>query len=313
MKQSLLILSCAVALVGCATSSKQCTCNKPAAADWQLAVQAWTFNKMTFFDAVDTTAKLGMHYIEAFPGQKIGGGIDAKMVPDMEPAVREKVLARLKSAGVTLVNFGVTGAGDEAGWVKLFDFAKAMGIQTIVAEPQTNQFALLDKLTQQYGINIALHNHPDPSRYWNPETVLKATAGCNPRIGACADTGHWVRSGLDPVACLQKLQGHIISLHFKDLNEFARSGHDVVWGTGVSNVPGMLAELRRQGFTGVFSAEYEHTTPELQANVGACGVAFAKFATMSECDLRHLGTSKDIKAVHQHATTGDAGKWTVQP
>jgi sugar phosphate isomerase/epimerase len=307
MKRSLLILSYAIVLTGCATSSK--VGSQPAAGDWKLAVQAWTFNKLTFFDAVDTTAKLGIHYIEAFPGQKIGGGIDAKMVPDMEPAVREKVLAKLKSAGVTLVNFGVATPGDEAGWVKLFDFAKALGIQTIVSEPQTNQFVMLDKLTQQYGINIALHNHPDPSRYWNPETVLKVTAGCNPRIGACADTGHWVRSGLDPVACLQKLQGHIISLHFKDLNEFARKGHDVVWGTGVSNAPAMLAELRRQGFTGVFSIEYEHTTPELPDNVGHCAKAFAKFAALSECQLRGLGAAADIAKVHQHATTGAEGMW----
>jgi sugar phosphate isomerase/epimerase len=32
-------------------------------------------------------------------------------------------------------------------------------------------------------------------------------------VGATADTGHWLRSGLDPVACLKILQGHITSAH----------------------------------------------------------------------------------------------------
>ena len=50
-------------------------------------------------------------------------------------------------------------------------------------------------------------------------SVLAAIKGRTPLMGACADVGHWMRSGLDPVECLKKLEGHIICLHFKDLNE----------------------------------------------------------------------------------------------
>jgi len=32
--------------------------------------------------------------------------------------------------------------------------------------------------------------------------------------------------------------------------------HDVPWGTGVSNVQGVLSELKRQNLKGVISAEY---------------------------------------------------------
>jgi sugar phosphate isomerase/epimerase len=64
---------------------------------------------------------------------------------------------------------------------------------------------------------------------------------------------------LDPVECLQKLEGRIISLHMKDLDKRGvRNAHDVPWGTGNCNVAGVLHELHRQGFKGVFSAEYEH-------------------------------------------------------
>ena len=31
-------------------------------------LQAWTFNQSTFFEAIDKTASLGLHYIEAIPG-----------------------------------------------------------------------------------------------------------------------------------------------------------------------------------------------------------------------------------------------------
>src|SRR5947209_699650 len=36
---------------------------------WRLGCQAWSFNETTFYEAVDRTASLGLHFIEAFPGQ----------------------------------------------------------------------------------------------------------------------------------------------------------------------------------------------------------------------------------------------------
>ena len=45
---------------------------------WRLGCQAYTFNKYTFFDAVDKTASLGLHYIEAFPGQKVSKEIKTR-------------------------------------------------------------------------------------------------------------------------------------------------------------------------------------------------------------------------------------------
>jgi len=279
MKRSL------IALLGVALVSGAVTTASAASADWKLALQAWTFNKDTFCDTVDKAKTLGLKYIEAFPGQVVGGDMEGKLTPDLDAATQKKVLAKLKSAGVTLVNFGVTGAKDEAGWTKLFEFAKAMGIQTIVSEPAPEQMPLVDKLANKYKINVAIHNHPEPSKYWNPETVLAALKGCSKRIGACADTGHWVRSGLCPVASLKKLQGHIISLHLKDLGEKDRKAHDVPWGSGISNAGAMLAELKRQGFKGVFSIEYEHTTPHLMCDVKKCVGYFNNAAPLSEKDL----------------------------
>ncbi|UJH90148.1 sugar phosphate isomerase/epimerase [Antarcticibacterium sp. 1MA-6-2] len=117
---------------------------------------------------------------------------------------------------------------------------------------------------------MALHNHPEPSTYWNPDTVLEAVKG-RENIKACADVGHWIRSGMNPVENLKKLEGHIASLHFKDLNEKTKEAHDVPWGTGISDVDSLVEELKRQGFEGVISVEYEHnwdtSLPEIEQSV----------------------------------------------
>jgi sugar phosphate isomerase/epimerase len=247
---------------------------------WRLAMQAWTFNQSTLFDTIDTTASLGLHYIEAYPGQKISG-ISPDLVFDenLSAEGRKAVKQKLADSGVTLVNFGVCNLPVEiAQSRKVFDFAKDMGIETLVSEPVPEAFDMLDKLTEEYGINVALHNHPKPSIYWDPDTELKAFQGRNKRIGACADTGHWPRSGLNSIECLKKLEGHIISIHFKDLNEVSPDAHDVPWGTGVCNVKGMLAEIRRQKIKPVFSIEYEYNSDKLMSELAQCIAYFDKCA-----------------------------------
>lgn len=241
---------------------------------WKLGSQAYTFNRYTFAEAISKIDSCDLRYVEAFPGQAVGGGIDAKMGPDLSAADRKAVLAMLKAKNVKVVAFGVTGAGDEAGWVKLFEFCKEMGIQTITSEPNEKDIPLLSRLADKYEINVAIHNHPNPSHYWNPDVILNAIKGQSNRIGACADIGHWSRSGLDPVECLKKLEGHVLHSHMKDLHVKGKEGHDVHWGEGVCNIPGVIAELKRQQFKGAISAEYEYNWFNNRADVAASVVNF---------------------------------------
>lgn len=63
------------------------------------------------------------------------------------------------------------------------------------------------------------------------------------------------------------------------------SGHDVPWGTGVSNAAGQLAELRRQDFTGIVYLEYEARTPMIEAEIARCAEFFHRAAAASNADL----------------------------
>ncbi len=193
----------------------------------------------------------------------------------MDEATRSAILQKLKDKGITIAAFGVVGASNPADWRKLFEFCKAMGIGTITAEPSEKDLPVISKLCDEFLINVAIHNHPNPSHYWKPEILLNAIAGQSSRIGACADIGHWVRSGLNPVECLQKLKGHVLHLHMKDLNEKNNNNaHDVHWGTGVSDIAGVIAELKAQNFKGMMSAEYEYNWNNNRADVAASVVNF---------------------------------------
>ena len=277
---------------------------------WRLGMQAYSFRKFTFFEAVEKTESLGLSWIEAYPGQTVGkDNPNIKFTADMPAEVRQQVRKRLAQGRVRLVNYGVIPLpNDEAQCRKVFDFAKDMGIETIVSEPPEEAFDLLDKLCEEYKIKVAIHNHPQPSHYWNPDTVLAACKGHSKWIGSCADIGHWMRSGVNPLEAVKKLEGRLVSLHIKDLNDFgSRKAHDVVWGTGMANFKAILGEIHRQGFKGVFSIEYEYNWDNSVPEIRQCVQYFNKVAG----ELKPGGW-RDLVAEDLSNCTFARDSWAVQ-
>lgn len=261
------MLTCAVLLSACATARRQPNPLTPAEQlGWQLAIHERTFEKFTLDEAMDKTAALGLKYLSLSANVRLDGktSVATANLTDEQIAAIKKHLA---ADGLKLINAYVPLPANEAKCRREFEFARKMGIDVLVGEPAPEALDTVEKLCKEYNIKVAIHDHPQPSHYWNPETVLAAIKGRSPLMGACADTGHWVRSGLDPVECLKILHGHVICLHFKDLAKKDAKSHDVPWGTGVANCKGMMEELQRQGFHGAFCAEYEYhfdnSMPEL--------------------------------------------------
>lgn len=110
-----------------------------------------------------------------------------------------------------------------------------------------------------YDIKYAIHEHAKGhSRYWHPDSVLSVITGRD-HIGVCADLGHWVRSGLDPVDCLKKVEDYLLTVHVKDLDEFGKLGAaDVRVGAGVIDYKEVMDELSRQNFGGYMFVECEN-------------------------------------------------------
>lgn len=241
-----------------------------------IGCQAYTFNQFTVFEAIEKTAQAGGKVIEFYPGQKLSTA---------EPETRwdhaasadsiAKVKAKLAEHGLLAVNYGVVGIPrDEAGARQVFEFARQMGIRALTTE-STDALDTIEKLVKEFDIRVAFHNHPvrpnDPNyKVWDPQYVADLVRNRDRRIGAGADTGHWVRSNLDPVKCLKILEGRLVSCHLKDLNRMGPDAHDVPFGTGVANMAGVLDELKRQGFKGNISLEYEHNWDHNVPEVAQC-------------------------------------------
>ena len=266
-----LLVFVAIALFSSCTSSS--TQTKAEKNGWKLSMQSYTFHLFSVVEALEKTQELGMHYIEVYPGQKMGGEFgDATFGYTLTPEQQSQLKEIAKSKDVKIVSTGVwTPQRDE--WEKVFQFAKDMEMEFISAEPAREDWDVVESLAKQYQMKVAVHNHPNEASYWKPEILLDIISDRSLLLGSTADVGHYKRMGVDPIPALKQLEGRLIALHFKDI---APEGpeevlEDVVWGKGILNVKGMLEELKRQNFKGYFTIEYEanweNNLPEIKESI----------------------------------------------
>ena len=286
-------IGCVVSLLAMASAIRAAGPDEPLR--WRIGPAAWSFNKFTFFEAVDKTAALGLHYIEAFEGQPISKEIPEQMGPGLSDPVLEQVRSKLKGSGVTLTSVYLHAlSADEQAARKAYEFCRKLGVETIVSEPPPEALNLLERLCDEYGVKLAIHNHPrGQSRYWHPQEVLKVCAGRSPRMGACADVGHWQRSGIRPVDGVRLLGSRLLSLNVKDLSELGPEGHDVPWGTGKGEMAEMLREIHRQEIRPtLFAIEYEYNWDNNVPDIVRCAEFFER--TVAEIAAEAAGKGQPL-------------------
>ena len=237
-----------------------------------IGCQAYSFNRFSVFEAIEKTAETGSKVIEFYPGQKLTKEEpNVKWSHDSSDEVIARVKEKLAKHHVRAVNYGVVGIPkDEAAARKVFEFAKKLGLYGVTTE-SIDALDTAEKLAKEYDIRVGIHEHAkrmkkdadgkqveDPSyKIWNPEYVRDLLKGRDARLGACADIGHWQTSGLKAIDGLKILEGRLISLHAKERAALGPGQHDTIFGTGITDMAGVLAELKRQKFTGNISLEYE--------------------------------------------------------
>ncbi|MCP4642529.1 MAG: sugar phosphate isomerase/epimerase [bacterium] len=177
--------------------------------------------------------------------------------PDKDDPEFAQVQTALAESGINVPCFGVEGFGPDAAANRTkFAFAKALGIQVLTADPTPDSFGNLDALTEEFGVKIAIHNHGPGARYDKVDDVLTAVEGHSPMIGACADTGHYLRSSEQPHEVIEKLGDRLISLHLKD---WKIGGDEQILGNGDMDLVAVAKALKTVGFSGPIVMEYEES------------------------------------------------------
>ena len=205
-------------------------------------------------------------------------GVHWQLAENPDPAPVVKTYA---DAGVAISAFGVHGfTEDEDAARPVFEMAKLAGFPTISADFRPGGLAVAERLCEEYGKKVALHNHGRKHALGSVAAMERLFGESSPNVGLCLDTAWVLDSGEDPLAVAEKFKDRLYGLHVKDF-VFDRAGkpEDVVVGTGNLDLPGMAALLTDMDFDGYLTLEYEgdvdNPTPAVKECVDAIREAFA--------------------------------------
>ncbi|MGL6267316.1 MAG: sugar phosphate isomerase/epimerase family protein [Chitinophagaceae bacterium] len=227
--------------------------------DWNIGVALYSFNLFPFSVALNKADSTGVKFVEGFSFHALKGEFNDSTMGQISIHGILRMKQMLEDKGMKMKSMYVSEAKDVNEWKSYFEKAKTLGIEFLVCEPDKNHWDMIDSLGEMYNIKIAIHEHASSSSiYWHPDSVLAAIKG-HKNIGACADLGHWARSGLDPAKCLNQLKGHILGIHLKDIAQFNNTeAEDVIVGKGVINFAEVVRELKDQNYRGFIYMECEH-------------------------------------------------------
>ena len=239
----------------------------------RLTISAYTFHTFTVLEAVEKAAECGAHAIETFTNQSLSPA-DPTKIYALSDAQRALLRAHLAKHGVEIVSCMGAVPKEEAKARAFFDTAKNLGAKNIGTD-SVDSLATIEKIIGDYDLTIAFHNHaadPKKPEYRNsdPAFMRDLLKGRHPRIGVCADTGHYATSGVVPLDAITLLGGRVHSVHLKERSAIGSRTPDQVYGTGVSRIAAILAELRRQKFAGPVVVEYESNPRNNLAEVKQC-------------------------------------------
>ncbi len=220
-------------------------------AGFPIGVQSYSLRNFNVVEAVRHIQGMGLHFVEFY----------SKHLPlnatDEQLAENRKLLEEAK---ISLNAHGVNGfTKDHAANRRIFEFAKRAKVKNITANPQPDSFDSLDKLVAEYKIRICIHNHGPGALYDKISDVSRAVKGRHKFIGACVDTGHFIRGKEDPVKAIQELGPRVFALHIKDEEKQEKRSRNVVIGSGHLDVVGLFKTLKKIRFPadGSISLEYE--------------------------------------------------------
>ena len=240
-------------------------------AGFVIALQCWSLKEFTLFESIEMAAAAGMGGLELYRGQKLGGDHGDHVFSENLPADKvAAILEQLEKHNLVAVNIGVIEVPkDETEARRIFEFANQLKLYGITTE-SLGAIDTLEKLAREYDIKVCFHNHPKPTALWHPDTIWKAIEGRHENLGYCADIGHWASSGLDPLDVIRKIAPRVLSFHLKDRASISTWTHDQPFGTGVIDIPAILDEVRKHGFGGNVTIEYEHNWMTNLAEIAQC-------------------------------------------
>ena len=217
----------------------------------KIGLQSFTLRKFDVPGVVERLNELGLKYVEWAKKHLTAESGDAAIAQARDLCAKNGIT-------VNCVGVGNLVADLEKNRPQ-FEFAKKLGVKVIMANPMLDSLDAVDKLAQEYQINVGIHNHGPTSTWPDIPTIDKHVQGHSNRIGLCVDTGHFTRVPVDPIEVFHRFKDRVHSVHLKDIDQDkdGKHGQEHIIGDGPLDLRAVMQLLLEWKFQGPISIEYE--------------------------------------------------------
>jgi sugar phosphate isomerase/epimerase len=219
----------------------------------KIGVATYTVRELPIEEAIKVVQRTGLKYISI---KNVKNHIDISHTTE-ERKQRAKMF---RDAGLIPLSVGnVSMRAGEADIRKAFEYARDIGVPTIVCAPSLDAMPILDKMVKEFDIKLAIHNHgpEDKGFFPSPYNVWQAVEKYDKRIGLCIDVGHTARAGVDPAEAILKFQERLYDVHLKDIYALGDKNTPIEGGRGILNLKAILASLLKIKYQNLAGFEYE--------------------------------------------------------
>ncbi len=179
----------------------------------------------------------------------------------MRPPSQEMVETarrKLDAAGIRCVSYYTATIKNAEDVEYALRYAKIFGAWNVSGDATGSILQDIDRRFTEAGVTFGIHNHWFPKKfpYESSDDVLRAIAGLSGTVGSTLDVGQMAACGHDPIDAIRRLRPRLKVVHLKDV-QAAGAEHNVLLGTGIANISGVMQELKKIRFPHLVAIEFE--------------------------------------------------------
>ncbi len=211
---------------------------------WRVAMPTAAVKGMTFSDALAKADVIPFSSVEASSTQITSFEVPKPLDQRLQANERAAVVYRLRELAESIAAYRVDNIGtDSAMRRRVFEFARSINVPLLITSADAANPAELDKLAQEFEINVALESKGDP------KTVMAALDGRSKRMGVSAHLGGWAQAGVKAVNGLALVKDRLLHVTASDRSAIGARGRMVPLGEGAAGVADFFLAAYEGGIT----------------------------------------------------------------
>ena len=178
---------------------------------WRVGLPTAALRGMTFSDALARADVMSISTVEASSVETVSAEIPKRMDHRLQKGERNGIVYRLRELNLQLLSYRVDSLpADEATRRQVFEFARSINAPLIVTSGNAADLPGLDRLAEEFAINVALESKTDP------KTLAGTLAARGRRLGIAADLGAWIQAGIKPADTLPAIKDRLLLVKASD-------------------------------------------------------------------------------------------------